>query len=93
VRVVNTPGVTVSWRAPTKPTPLSSARSKILAEEGRGEAQFRLGSREIWCDVAAVRRLQRATGEINLDRALKVLVNIFDRETPVELAFDQVAKV
>jgi transcription antitermination factor NusG len=24
---------------------------------------------------------------------LKVMVNIFDRETPVELGFDQVAKV
>ena len=32
--------------------------------------------------------------EINVDQSkLKVLVNIFDRETPVELAFDQVAKV
>ena len=32
--------------------------------------------------------------EINADQAkLKVLVNIFDRETPVELSFDQVAKV
>ena len=32
--------------------------------------------------------------EINADQAkLKVLVNIFDRETPVELSFDQVSKV
>ena len=32
--------------------------------------------------------------EINADQAkLKVLVNIFDRETPVELGFDQVSKV
>jgi ribosomal protein S4E len=32
--------------------------------------------------------------EINADQAkLKVLVNIFDRETPVELSFDQVARV
>ena len=32
--------------------------------------------------------------EINIDQSkLKVLVNIFDRETPVELSFDQVAKV
>ena len=32
--------------------------------------------------------------EINVDQSkLKVLVNIFDRETPVELGFDQVAKV
>ena len=34
-----------------------------------------------------------AISEIDIDRSkLKVLVNIFDRETPVELAFDQVAK-
>jgi transcriptional antiterminator NusG len=32
--------------------------------------------------------------EVNVDlRRLKVLVNIFDRETPAELDFDQVAKV
>ena len=32
--------------------------------------------------------------EINVDQSkLKVLVNIFDRETPVELGFDQVSKV
>ena len=32
--------------------------------------------------------------EINVDQSkLKVLVNIFDRETPVELGFDQVAQV
>ncbi len=31
--------------------------------------------------------------EINVEQSkLRVLVNIFDRETPVELAFDQVAK-
>ena len=32
--------------------------------------------------------------EINVDQSkLKVLVNIFGRETPVELGFDQVAKL
>ncbi len=32
--------------------------------------------------------------EINADQAkLKVLVNILDRETPVELSFEQVSKV
>jgi transcriptional antiterminator NusG len=32
--------------------------------------------------------------EINMDQSkVKVMVNIFDRETPVELSFDQVARV
>lgn len=32
--------------------------------------------------------------EVNIDQStLNVFVNIFDRETPVELRFDQVAKV
>ena len=32
--------------------------------------------------------------EINVEQSkLRVMVNIFDRETPVELSFDQVAKV
>ncbi len=37
---------------------------------------------------------QGLISEIDTDRSkLKVLVNIFGRETPVELGFDQVAKV
>jgi transcriptional antiterminator NusG len=38
--------------------------------------------------------LNGTVNEVNVDEGrLKVLVNISDRETPVELGFDQVAKV
>jgi transcription termination/antitermination protein NusG len=99
--VRNTPGVTgfVSSGTGTKPTPLSRREvEKILAvkEETQAKPTFRLE----WEEGDVVRIVTGPfadfTGtiaEINVEQSkLKVLVNIFDRETPVELAFDQVAK-
>jgi transcriptional antiterminator NusG len=99
--VRNTPGVTgfVSSGTGTKPTPLSKREvEKILAvkEETKVKPQFRLE----WEEGDVVRIVAGPfadfTGtiaEINVEQSkLKVMVNIFDRETPVELAFDQVAK-
>jgi transcriptional antiterminator NusG len=99
--VRNTPGVTgfVSSGTGTKPTPLSRREvEKILAvkEETQKKPEYRLE----WSEGDVVRIIAGPfadfTGtisEINVEQSkLKVLVNIFDRETPVELAFDQVAK-
>ena len=98
--VRNTPGVTgfVSAGTGTKPTPLSKHEvDKILAvkkEEVR--PQVRLGYAE--GDIVRIisgpfADFNGTINEINPDQAkLKVLVNIFDRETPVELSFDQVSK-
>ncbi|MGH2572773.1 MAG: transcription termination/antitermination protein NusG [Actinomycetota bacterium] len=99
--VRNTPGVTgfVSSGTGTKPTPLSRREvEKILAvkKETQVKPQYRLE----WEEGDVVRIITGPfadfTGtiaEINVEQSkLKVLVNIFDRETPVELAFDQVAK-
>jgi len=99
--VRNTPGVTgfVSSGTGTKPTPLSHREvEKILAvkQETQVKPQYRLE----WEEGDVVRIIAGPfadfTGtiaEINVEQSkLKVMVNIFDRETPVELAFDQVAK-
>jgi len=99
--VRNTPGVTgfVSAGTGSKPTPLSKHEvDKILTvkkEEVR--PQVRLGFEE--GDIVRITSgpfadFNGTINEINADQAkLKVLVNIFDRETPVELSFDQVSKV
>jgi transcriptional antiterminator NusG len=99
--VRNTPGVTgfVSSGTGTKPTPLSRREvEKILAvkQETAVKPQYRLE----WEEGDVVRIIAGPfadfTGtiaEINVEQSkLRVMVNIFDRETPVELAFDQVAK-
>jgi transcription termination/antitermination protein NusG len=99
--VRNTPGVTgfVSSGTGSKPTPLSTREvEKILAvkPETKVKPQYRLE----WEEGDVVRIIAGPfadfTGtiaEINVEQSkLKVMVNIFDRETPVELAFDQVAK-
>ena len=100
--VRNTPGVTgfVSSGTGTKPTPLSHREvEKILAvkQETQVKPQYRLE----WEEGDVVRIISGpfadfngTISEINVDQSkLKVLVNIFDRETPVELGFDQVSKV
>jgi transcriptional antiterminator NusG len=99
--VRNTPGVTgfVSAGTGSKPTPLSKREvEKILAvKKEEQKPQVRLGFEE--GDVVRIisgpfADFNGTISEINADQAkLKVLVNIFDRETPVELSFDQVAKV
>jgi transcription termination/antitermination protein NusG len=99
--VRNTPGVTgfVSAGTGSKPTPLSKREvEKILVVKTEEvKPQVRLGFDE--GDVVRIiagpfADFNGTISEINPDQAkLKVLVNIFDRETPVELSFDQVAKV
>src|SRR5205823_1245786 len=99
--VRNTPGVTgfVSSGTGTKPTPLSKREvEKILAvkQETQVKPTFLLE----WEAGDVVRIVAGpfadftgTTAEINVEQSkLKVMGNIFDRETPVELAFDQVAK-
>ncbi len=99
--VRNTPGVTgfVAAGTGTKPTPLSRREvEKILAvKREEAKPQFRLGFAVD--DVVRIisgpfADFTGTISEINVDQSkLKVLVSIFDRETPVELGFDQVAKV
>ena len=99
--VRNTPGVTgfVSAGTGSKPTPLSKREvEKILVvKKEEQKPQVRLGFDE--GDVVRIisgpfADFNGTISEINVDQSkLKVLVNIFDRETPVELGFDQVSKV
>ncbi len=99
--VRNTPGVTgfVSSGTGTKPTPLSRREvEKILAvkKETQAKPQYRLEWEEgdvVRIVIGPFADFTGTIAEINVEQSkLKVLVNIFDRETPVELAFDQVAK-
>jgi len=101
--VRNTPGVTgfVSSGTGTKPTPLSRKEvEKILAvkaEEKQKAPRYRLEFEEgdtVRIIAGPFADFNGTISEINVDQSkLKVLVNIFDRETPVELGFHQVAKV
>jgi transcriptional antiterminator NusG len=95
--VKNTPGVTGFVGAQNKPVPLSRAEvERILhtasVERPKQKAEFSVG------DVVRVTSgpLSDFSGEVvevNQDQhRLKVMLSIFGRETPVELAFDQVKK-
>jgi transcription termination/antitermination protein NusG len=99
--VRNTPGVTgfVSSGTGTKPTPLSRREVEKILQVKREEVKptFRLEFEEgdmVRIISGPFADFNGHISEINVDQSkLKVLVNIFDRETPVELGFDQVAKV
>ena len=99
--VRNTPGVAgfVSSGTGQKPTPLSRREVERILGRKKEEAKpaFRLDF-----EVDDVVRIisgpfadfNGTIAEINVDQSkVKVMVNIFDRETPVELGFDQVARV
>lgn len=104
--VRNTPGVTGFVGSGAKPTPLTRSEVEgilgsggVVTDEGRPEKKARP---RLAYDIGEQVRVTQGpfaefTGiisEIDVDRSkLKVLVNIFGRETPVELEFGQVAKL
>jgi transcriptional antiterminator NusG len=103
--VRNTPGVTGFVGSGAKPTPLSRREVEDIlgVEQPEGEApiekkarprlDFELGD-QVRVTQGPFADFDGAIAEIDEDRAkLKVLVNIFGRETPVELEFGQVAKL
>ena len=100
----NTPGVTGFVGPGTKPTPLSRREvESILQVKPEGvEAPTKQRRARLEYEVNETVRVKEGPfadfsgqiAEINEDQLkLKVLVNIFGRETPVELEFSQVAKL
>ena len=100
----NTPGVTGFVGPGTKPTPLSRREvESILQVKAEGtEAPTKRSRPRLEYEVNETVRVKEGPfadfsgqiAEINEDQLkLKVLVNIFGRETPVELEFSQVAKL
>ena len=96
--VRNTPGVTGFVGSGAKPTPLSEKEvARILETKPVEKLKPRLEFEEGESVRVVTGPFANFTGtiaEINEDQLkLKVLVNIFGRETPVELEFADVAKL
>jgi transcriptional antiterminator NusG len=95
--VKNTPGVTGFVGAQNKPSPLSRAEvDRILhttsVERPKAKAEFMVGE-IVRVTSGPLSDFSGEVSEVNADQnKLKVMVSIFGRETPVELAFDQVKK-
>ncbi|MBO0747474.1 MAG: transcription termination/antitermination protein NusG [Acidimicrobiaceae bacterium] len=103
--VRNTPGVTGFVGLGARPTPLSrrevEGTLQVKAEDGemaggkktRPRLEYELGE-SVRVKEGPFADFSGTVAEINEDQLkLKVLVNIFGRETPVELEFAQVAKL
>ena len=102
--VRNTPGVTGFVGSGAKPTPLSRTRGRgdlgvggkpegAPEKKARPRLEFEEGE-QVRVVAGPFADFNGAISEIDVDRSkLKVLVNIFGRETPVELEFGQVAKL
>jgi transcriptional antiterminator NusG len=99
----NTPGVTGFVGLGTKPTPLSRKEvESILAVPEEAGKEVKKAKPLLEFEVGETVRVKEGPfadfsgqiAEINEDHLkLKVLVNIFGRETPVELEFSQVSKL
>lgn len=100
----NTPGVTGFVGQGAKPSPLRRKEVEtFLATKDEGtEAAVRKGKPRVDYEIGETIRVKDGpfadfsgeVSEINEDQLkVKVLVNIFGRETPVELEFAQVAKL
>ena len=99
--VKNTPGVTGFVGAGAKPVPLSQPEvDKILhtgtvagAPAQKAVVQFSLGE-SVKVTSGPLSDFDGEIVDVNPDaQKLKVLVDIFERQVPVELGFDQVKKI
>ena len=100
--VKNTPGVTGFVGAGAKPVPLSQPEvDKILHTGAAGAAgaavksqvEFELGE-SVKVTSGPLSDFDGEIVDVNADQQkLKVLVDIFERQVPVELGFDQVKKI
>ena len=99
--VRNTPGVTGfvgSSGAGSKPTPLLPEEIEVVlkhmgVEDGRIEIDFEVGD-TVTVKEGPFANFAGTIEELDLDKSkVKVLVNMFGRDTPVELDFNQVEKL
>ena len=98
--VKNTPGVTGFVGAGSKPVPLSQGEvDRILrtgaatGERPRAQVEFTLGE-SVKVTSGPLSDFDGEIVDVNPDQQkLKVLVDIFERQVPVELGFDQVKKI
>ena len=99
--VKGTPGVTGFVGAGTKPVPLSQPEvDRILhhgvpsgAQAQKAQVEFSLGE-SVKVTSGPLSDFDGEIVEVNPDQQkLKVLVDIFERQVPVELGFDQVKKI
>ena len=103
--VRNTPGVTGFVGSGAKPTPLSRKEVEDILGTGvkevgpqaekkvRPRLEYEVGE-QVRVVTGPFADFNGVISEIDVDRSkLKVLVNIFGRETPVELEFGDVAKL
>jgi transcription termination/antitermination protein NusG len=98
--VKNTPGVTGFVGAGAKPVPLAQVEvDRILhtgrtdGERPRTQVEFSLGE-SVKVTSGPLSDFDGEIVDVNPDQQkLKVLVDIFERQVPVELAFDQVKKL
>lgn len=99
--VRNTPGVTGFVGSGSKPTPLSEREVDRILQRGKEPEAERPKPKLAWTENDPVRvtsgpfaNFQGVISEVDGEREkVKVLVNIFGRETPVELNFDDIQKV
>jgi transcriptional antiterminator NusG len=98
--VKNTPGVTGFVGSGNKPVPLSQGEvdrilhtTSVSSERPRAVAEFELGE-SVKVTSGPLSDFDGEIVDVNPDQQkLKVLVNIFERQVPVELSFDQVKKI
>jgi transcriptional antiterminator NusG len=99
--VKNTPGVTGFVGAGSKPVPLSQAEVDRILHTGvgaggaapRAQVEFSLGE-SVKVTSGPLSDFDGEIVDVNPDQQkLKVLVDIFERQVPVELGFDQVKKI
>ncbi len=97
--VRNTPGVTGFVGSQGSPTPLTREEYNALMKRADREAPKKTSSnlevgQSVRVATGPLADYEGTIAEVSPDAGkVKVMVSIFGRETPVELAFDQVARI